>query len=251
MFGPIDLNLDTIFENKTLEYHIPLYQELSDDHVDKVSQIVTEFQRADALNGLNLGVAHVTEFLSRGGKVVLVEFETQIQIDREDTIITGCNAGMCRSQATAGFLRKHGIDVQHVIAGRDSAINYSKIDPNLRNPIASELDALSFQEVFNCEKLPQVGHHLGREQSNFLDQAREYYSCFMKALSNQTHFLVFGMSGPVILLHLLKRTGTLEGFKITYFNWADTITHCEEKHSVNAYQIFVEQLKLHLIFTAT
>jgi len=248
MFGPTDVTLNLAMENKIGEYRLPFYYELSENQVNTAIDILTEFQKADVYNGLNLCVAHVTEYLGRGGEVVIVENETRVLIDREDMIITGCNAGMCRSQATAGFLRKHGIDVRHVIAGRDSAINYSKSDPNLRDPIASEFDALSFQEVFNCKKLPQVGHHLGKEQLNILDQARKYYSCFMHALSNRTHFLVFGMSGPVVLLHLLTRTGTLEGFKITFFNWADTITHCAEKHSVNAYNHFVEQLKRHLIF---
>ncbi len=247
MFDIMQQDLTLFSENQEQAHSSFLHHGLSDDQIDYMVKIVTEFQRVDAFNGLNVSSSHITEYLSRGGKLVLVENETQIQINQEDIIITGCNAGMCRSQATAGFLRKHGINVEHVIAGRDSAINYSKNNPRLRNPIASEIDALSFLEVFNCEKLPQVGHHLGHEQLNILDQAREYYASFMNALSNQTHFLVFGMSGPVVLLHLLKRTGTLEGFKITYFNWADTITHCQERHSVNAYQNFVEQLKKHLI----
>ena len=64
-------------------------------------------------------------------------------IDRNDLIITGCNAGMCRSQATAGFLRKHGVVVDHVIAGRDSAINYTK-----KNKLA-KTQSLNAIELFN------------------------------------------------------------------------------------------------------
>jgi len=247
MFESMELSLDAFSEGCSKEQHFPLYNGLSCDQIDIMFKIVTEFQCADLFNGLNLTTGHVSEYLSRGGQVVLVENETKIKINQDDIIITGCNAGRCRSQATAGFLRKHGIPVEHIIAGRDSAINYSKHDPILRHPSVNELDALSFHTVFNCEKLPQVGHHLDREQTYILEQAREYYASFMNALSNRTHFIVFGMSGPVVLLHLLQRTGTLEGFKITYFNWTDTITHCSDKHSVKAYQTFVEQLKKHLI----
>ena len=230
-----------------VEHHHSLYQELPYEHIHKVTQLVEEFQRADIGKDLNLYASHLIEYLIRGGKVILVEPETKIMIDRNDLIITGCNAGMCRSQATAGFLRKHGVVVDHVIAGRDSAINYTKKNPILRHPVASEKDAHSFHAVFNCHKLPQLGHHLGPSQLEILDQAREYYVDFMQSLTNQTHFLVFGMSGPVILLHLLQRTGTLEGFKITYFNWADTISHCTEKHSIEAYQSFMEQLQCHFV----
>jgi len=248
MLESTELSFEAILKEPINGQHVLLYNGLSYDQIDEMIKIVTEFQRADVLNGLNLSTSHVSEYLSRGGQLVLVEKGTTIEIIQEEVIIAGCNAGMCRSQATAGFLRKQGISVEHIIAGRDSAINFSKEVPYLRNPTASELDALSFQTVFNCNKLPQVGHHLGREQSKNLQEARDYYVSFIDSLSNRTHFLVFGMSGPVILLHLLQRTGTLEGFKISYFNWADSITHCTEKHSVEAYQRFVEQLKKHLIF---
>ena len=238
MYAPLDC--------PPLEIHQTPIIDLPGHDSETIYEVLAALKATDLLDSLKFSLHHLVEYLARGGEVNLVKQGCKIAIGSQELIITGCNAGRCRSQATAAFLKNLGLKVECVLAGRDSAMNPAKLAPNLRNPVASQTDADSFKVVFNQEKMPQLGFQFLENQGELIEEARLFYKNYMQNLSMPTHFLTFGMCAPVVLMHLIERSGSLAGFKITYFDWLDNISHRIDKHSVAAYASFVDQLQKHI-----
>lgn len=183
-------------------------------------------------------------FTNRGGLLNIISEEKiaqrRIVIDRKKPVITGCSAGLSRSQVAAGLFTNLGIQVNCVLAGASSAFN-PEVENNddMPNPLQAYectcQSATNFQTVFGIPKRVQLGLENGTAYQQFVNEL------------SPTHFITFGQSGAAVLRRLLERPGDLRGFTITYCPWPDEIVGPLEEgivpHSVECYSLFRDKLQ--------
>ncbi len=190
------------------------------------------------------------EFLRRGGSLNIITPQkvgiNPITISKAEQVITGCTAGINRSQVAAAVIAQMGISVKGVLAGGDSAMNPEADFPSILNPLEYAEDpyqaATNFAGCFGMPKRAQIGVTQDEVGMN-----ATFYQHYINQLA-PTHFVTFGLSGPSVIRRLLQRQGRLEGFTITHCPWGDTIHHPPENsglspYSTGAYNRFAEGLR--------
>lgn len=212
-------------------------------------------------------LAKIKKFLERGGILrILDKDRCLIPIDTNVPVITGCSAGINRSQVTAVVMKKMGIKVHGVLPGKLMKNNGGHTYGFDKMP--SEQDengAKKFKEAFGLDKMDQIGRKEVVSYLSLNDESGEFSELYVKAMQNThqffqnyinelnaTHFITFAESGPFVLDYLLNRPqADLSGFIITYSAWGDEVSHPDvlgitpkpSPNSKEAYLAFADKIE--------
>lgn len=199
-------------------------------------------------------IEQVQKFVERGGTLNIATGkinEKSVGLSKRTQYLCCCDAGTSRSQVAAVVLEKMGLQVNGVLAGRDSAMNPDVKIHSLFDPLEVGEDpyqaATNFQTCFNVAKRKQIGDQLGDFlEDSQLEEAKRFYQNYINQLP-ATHLITFGESVSSALNRLLQKDGPLDGFTITYCPLGDEIARPEsrnvKKYSVGAYQLFANKLE--------
>ena len=209
----------------------------------------------------------VEEFIIRGGTVNIVNpnnNKLMIEINKEQTFITGCANGTNRSQVALAVLEQLGFNVHNqVIAAADTNFDplrefhcpddprqqdnqdggfYFNFQPAFKRPRAPWIQPTTSKDMHGC-------YYESKDQGYV--EADKYYQDFItKTIKPNTHFIVFAHSAAAAINRLIKREGSLEGFTVSFLPIDDNLRIHKGKEQIPAskedYLSFGEKFKSYL-----
>jgi carbon monoxide dehydrogenase subunit G len=195
--------------------------------------------------------ANINSFIDRGGRIEILEEGKPVKLNKTDSFIVGCTAGVNRSQVARAVLLKNGCQVLAPLAGGGSRMN-----PAAACALFGSLYMFdkkqAFKQACGYDKVPQLGA-IELEATDDLNTHEQWFKNFFNKLPAQPHhFLCFASSGPSVILRLLDKPGDLSSYKVTIIPWSDEIAHSPdgiEPCSAEAYKAYFDKLSRNLIIS--